>query len=395
MGGCDAHCPPLPEDFVRIFVIAGEPSGDVLGARLMAALKRKKPEKVEFVGVGGECMSEEGLRSLFSITELSMMGIAEILPRVFKLHHRIRETAKAINEYSPHLLITIDSPGFCFGVLKRLRKSEATKRVHYVAPSVWAWRPRRVHKFAREFDHLLALLPFEPRYFVPNGLPTTFVGHPVIEFDMTSVDGKHFRVQHGLKMSALLLCVLPGSRKGEVRRHLKPFREAVQLLRVTRPNLNVVIPTISTLKEEIIHAVDGWEVNVIVVEGIGSKFSAMAASNVALAASGTVALELALARVPSVIAYKVNVITSWIVKILINTQYTNLVNILLNRKAVPEFLQEECDAKNLAESLDYLLREEKAYKAQQQSAVEALKRLRSEKGLPSDVAASTVLSLID
>ena len=394
MGGSDAHCPTPSEELVRVFVIAGEPSGDVLGARLMAALKRQKLDKIEFVGVGGECMSEEGLRSLFPITELSVMGIAEILPRIFNLNRRIRETKKGINEYLPHLLITIDSPGFCFGVLKRLVKSKATKRVHYVAPSVWAWRPGRVHKFAREFDHLLALLPFEPRYFEPSGLPTTFVGHPVIEFDMASVNGKHFRVQHGLEMSTPLLCVLPGSRKGEIRRHLEPFREAVRFLRVSRPKLNVVIPTISTLKEEIIQAVDGWDVNVIVVEGTGSKFSAMAASNVALAASGTVALELALARVPSVIAYKVNVITSWIVKVLISSQYANLINILLDREAVPEFIQEQCNGRNLAESLDYLLKDDKAYKAQQDSAEEAIKLLRSEEGLPSDVAASTVLSLI-
>ncbi len=394
MGGSDAHRTRPTEELVRVFVIAGEPSGDVLGAGLMAALKRKRLDKVEFVGIGGECMSGEGLRSLFPIADLSVMGLLEILPRIFKLRRRVCETVNAINEYSPDLLITIDSPGFSLGVLKRLINSKDTKRVHYVAPSVWAWRPGRVDKFAREFDHLLALLPFEPEYFEPSGLPTTFVGHPVIEFDMASVSGMDFRERHGLEISTPLICVLPGSRKGEIRRHLKPFREAVGLLRVSRPKINVVIPTISTLKDEIIRAVAGWNVNVIVVEGITSKYSAMAASNVALAASGTVALELALARVPSVIAYKVNIITSWIVKFLVSGKYANLVNILLNKEAVPEFLQEQCNGKNLAASIDKLLKDEKAYRAQQSSVDEAIALLRSKEGIPSDVAASTVLSLI-
>ncbi|MFL2668969.1 MAG: lipid-A-disaccharide synthase [Alphaproteobacteria bacterium] len=395
MGGSDDHRTRPTEDLVRVFVIAGEPSGDVLGAGLMAAMKRKKLDKVEFVGIGGACMSEEGLSSLFPIADLSVMGLLEILPRIFKLRRRVRETVNAINEYSPDLLITIDSPGFSFGVLKRLIDSKNTKRVHYVAPSVWAWRPGRVHKFAREFDHLLALLPFEPEYFEPSGLPTTFVGHPVVEFDMASVNGIEFRERHGLEISTPLICVLPGSRIGEIRRHLKPFYEAVQLLRVSRPKINVVIPTIPGLKGEIIRAVEGWNVNVIVVEGITSKFSAMAASNVALAASGTVALELALARVPSVIAYKVNTITSWIVKFLVSVKYVNLVNVLLDKEAVPEFLQEECNGKNLAAGIDHLLKNEKVYKAQQSSAEEAISLLRCKDGSPSDLAASTILSLVN
>ena len=211
---------------------------------------------------------------------------------------------------------------------------------------------------------------------------------------MSSVNGIKFREQHGLDMSAPLICVLPGSRKGEIRRHLKPFREAVRLLRVSQPKINVVIPTISTLKDEIIRAVEGWNVKVIVVEDVNSKYSAMAASNVALAASGTVALELALARVPSVIAYKVNTITSWVIKILVRVKYANLVNILLDREAVPEFLQGRCNGKNLAKSIEKLLTDQNVYKAQQYSAEEAILLLRSKEGSPSDVAASTALSLV-
>jgi lipid-A-disaccharide synthase len=379
---------------IRIFIIAGEPSGDLLGGRLMAALKRHSSGNVEFAGVGGGRMVVEGLNSPFPITELSVMGLAEILPRIFNLRRRVRQTADAIEQYLPDILITIDSPGFCFAVLKRLRRDQATRRIHYVAPSVWAWRPGRVHKFAREFDHLLTLLPFEPRYFEPEGLDTTFVGHAVIESEMGAADGAAFRQRFQIEEDIPLLCMLPGSRLGEVERHLEPFRSAMTTLQSRFPSLRVVVPTIPAIKDEVSHTVRGWENNVLVVEGEKDKFDAMAASNIALAASGTVALELALARVPTVIAYRVNVITSWIVKALIKTPYANLVNVLLNREAVPEFIQGKCTGDNLANALENLLEDIVVYEAQQSAADDAMKLLKAGDLLPSDVAAKTILSLI-
>ena len=392
---------PIAEDRVitasksiRIFIIAGEPSGDLLGGRLMAALKRHSSGNVEFAGVGGRRMAVEGLNSPFPITELSVMGLAEILPRIFNLRRRVRQTAHAIEQYLPDILITIDSPGFCFAVLKRLRRDQATRRIHYVAPSVWAWRPGRVHKFAREFDHLLTLLPFEPRYFEPEGLDTTFVGHAVIESEMGAADGAAFRQRFQIEEDIPLLCMLPGSRLGEVERHLEPFRSAMTTLQSRFPSLRVVVPTIPAIEDEVSHTVRGWENNVLVVEGEKDKFDAMAASNIALAASGTVALELALARVPTVIAYRVNVITSWIVKALIKIPYANLVNVLLNREAVPEFIQGKCTGDNLANALENLLEDIVVYEAQQTAADDAMKLLKAGDVLPSDVAAKTILSLI-
>ena len=392
---------PIAEDRVitasksiRIFIIAGEPSGDLLGGRLMAALKRHSSGNVEFAGVGGGRMAVEGLKSPFPITELSVMGLAEILPRIFNLRRRVRQTAHAIEQYLPDILITIDSPGFCFAVLKRLRRDQATRRIHYVAPSVWAWRPGRVHKFAREFDHLLTLLPFEPRYFEPEGLDTTFVGHAVIESEMGAADGAAFRQRFQIEEDIPLLCMLPGSRLGEVERHLEPFRSAMTTLQSRFPSLRVVVPTIPAIEDEVSHTVRGWENNVLVVEGEKDKFDAMAASNIALAASGTVALELALARVPTVIAYRVNVITSWIVKALIKIPYANLVNVLLNREAVPEFIQGKCTGDNLANALENLLEDIVVYEAQQTAADDAMKLLKAGDVLPSDVAAKTILSLI-
>ena len=339
-------------------------------------------------------MAVEGLNSPFPITELSVMGLAEILPRIFNLRRRVRQTAHAIEQYLPDILITIDSPGFCFAVLKRLRRDQATRRIHYVAPSVWAWRPGRVHKFAREFDHLLTLLPFEPRYFEPEGLDTTFVGHAVIESEMGAADGAAFRQRFQIEEDIPLLCMLPGSRLGEVERHLEPFRSAMTTLQSRFPSIRVVVPTIPAIKDEVSHTVRGWENNVLVVEGEKDKFDAMAASNIALAASGTVALELALARVPTVIAYRVNVITSWIVKALIKIPYANLVNVLLNREAVPEFIQGKCTGDNLANALENLLEDIVVYEAQQTAADDAMKLLKAGDVLPSDVAAKTILSLI-
>ena len=378
---------------IRIFIIAGEPSGDLLGGRLMAALKRHSSGNVEFAGVGGERMIAQGLNSPFPITELSVMGLAEILPRIFNLRRRVRQTAAVIEEYAPDILITIDSPGFCFAVLKRLKRVETTKRIHYVAPSVWAWRPGRVHKFAREFDHLLTLLPFEPPYFERADLDATFVGHAVIESEMGAANGVDFRQRFQIDENVPLVCVLPGSRIGEVQRHLVPFRSAMEILKKKLPTLRVVVPTIPVLLDKVSHSVREWGVDVLVVEGEKDKFDAMAASNVALAASGTVALELALARVPTVIAYRVNIVTAWVVKALIRIPYANLVNILLNREAVPEYIQARCTADNLAKALDRLLVNQEAYRAQQAAADDAIKLLKAGDVLPSDVAAKTVLAL--
>ena len=390
----DDSVSPIVSKSVRIFVIAGEPSGDLLGGRLMAALRRHSELNVNFEGVGGELMTANGLDSVFPMAEISVMGLAEILPRIFNLRRRIRETATAIENYSPDVLVTIDSPGFCFAVLKRLGKNPATKRIHYVAPSVWAWRPGRVHKFAREFDHLLTLLPFEPPYFEPAGLEATFVGHAVIESRLSNADGIGFRARYGIGKEDPLLCVLPGSRMGEVKRHMEPFYSAIELLQKRFPNLHVVIPTIPALSEEVGSIAKSWRSQVVIVQGQTEKFDAMLASNLALAASGTVALELALARLPAVIAYRVNCVTAWIAKLLIKTPYANLVNILLGREAVPEFIQSKCTGGRLAAALEELYVNELLYKNQQVAADEAIKLLKAGDDLPSDVAAKSILSIV-
>ena len=359
----------------------------------MAAIKRMADGPVSFDGVGGETMEREGLKSLFPMRELSIMGVAEILPKGFHLIRRMRQTAKDIRRIHPDILVTVDAPAFCFGVIKRLG-GFPVKKIHYVAPTVWAWRPKRAEKFALVFDHLMTLLPFEPPFFEKVGLKTTFVGHSVIEAGVEKADGIVFRAHHGIAQDVPLLCVLPGSRMGEVSRHLGPFGEAVARLHKEHPTLCIVMPTVPAIAEFVRSETRSWTLPVIIVENEPERFAAMAASNVALAASGTVALELAIARTPSVIAYRVHPLTHCIVKRLIRVQYANLVNLLLDRGVIPEFLQERCRAGLLAEAVNRLLVEEGARSAQVTAYDAAIEMLSAGGKTPSDEAAACVLGMI-
>ncbi len=326
----------------------------MLGGRLMAALQQQAGTKLRFSGVGGPEMQRHGLHSLFSYTELSIMGLVEVLPKARHVMRRMREVAQAIGRDPPDVLVTIDAPGFCVGVVKRLRGHEMP-RVHYVAPTVWAWRPGRVYKFKRHFDHLLALFPFEPQYFKAARLPCTFVGHAVVEARPPPDAGPAFRRRHGVGLEAQLLCVLPGSRRGEVGRLLMPFGATVALLAAAYPGLCAVVPTVPQMADAVRAAVATWPVCVAVVEAPTDRLAAMSASNVALAASGTVALELAVCRVPTVIAYKVAPMTHWILRRLVRVSYVNIVNILADKAIVPEFIQGNCVPERLAPALKSIM----------------------------------------
>jgi len=378
-----------------VYLIAGEPSGDLLGGRLMRSLKaRMKNTGVEFAGVGGPEMTAQGMTSLFPMSELSVMGVAEILPHIPHFIRRIGQTVGDIRNRRPVVLVTIDSPGFCFRVAKRLRGG-GIPLVHYVAPSVWAWRPGRAKKVAAFLDHLLALLPFEPPYFEREGLATTFVGHPVVEGGSGDGDGAAFRKRHGIAATDTVLCVLPGSRNSEVSRLLPVFRDAVSRLAASRPGLRIVVPTVAALRDTVVEATRDWPGGVIVVEGSGEKYDAFAASDLALAASGTVALELAMSGTPAVIAYKFNFLTTWLVRVLVRTPYANLINIILGREAVPELLLDKCRADLLSTALGRLIDDGAARKAQIDAAGEALKQLGRGGKSPSDRAANVIFSIIE
>jgi lipid-A-disaccharide synthase len=317
------------------------------------------------------------------------MGVVEVLPHLPRLRRRLLETAALARKLQPDVLVTIDSPGFNFRLCRLLRDC-SVPFVHYVAPTVWAWRPGRARKVARFLDHLLALLPFEPPYFERHGLPCSYVGHPILEAPLHSTrqppDSRP-------DPAAPFLCVLPGSRRGEVERLLPVFGETVARLATHRPGLRVAIPTVENVARQVREAVAGWPVATTVAEDAEAKRAIFATADVALAASGTVILELAMAGVPTVAAYRGNALTWLVVAPMINIRFATLVNLLLDRPAIPEFLQARCRPDLLELALATLLTDEDARNEQRHAFAEALARLAIE-GKPSERAAAIVLQAV-
>ncbi|MGE0256600.1 MAG: lipid-A-disaccharide synthase [Alphaproteobacteria bacterium] len=380
--------PPL-----HVYLVAGEPSGDALGARLMAALRARTNGEVRFSGLGGPQMVEAGLVSLFDYGELAVMGVFEILPRAVALLRRMREVADDIAGKRPDVIVTIDVPAFAFGVAKRL-PDHAVPRVHYGAPTIWAWRPWRVHKYKRAFDHILAVFPFEPPHFHRHGLACTFVGHAVLDGGADRGDGPGFRHRHGIPPEAKVVCVLPGSRRGEVERLVRRFGGAVDALARRRPGLVAVVPTVPNVAALVRVAAERWRTPAVIVATPAERHDAMAASDVALAASGTVGLELAMATVPAAIAYRVAPLTALALWLLLKVPYVSSTNLIVGRKVLPEFLQDDVRPEPMAEALDAMLddgprRAEIA--AAQREAMDALGRGGPS---PSDRAAGVILDII-
>ena len=324
---------------LHVYLIAGEPSGDVIGARLIEALRAEGDILVS--GIGGPEMAAAGLQSLFPYGELAIMGLTEVLPSVPRILRRMRKTARDIGRTKPDVIVTIDSPGFVFGVIRRL-KSRDCPRVHYVAPTIWAWRAGRVKKFRKHFDHLLALFPFEQPLFEAAGLDCTFVGHPIAEGAVASGDGAGFRTRHGIGADERVLCVLPGSRRGEVSRLGPVITDVIRAVLVRDPGLRVVVPAAPNVREAVEQLCQPWGAQVLIVDGAQERYDAFAAADLALAASGTVTLELAYAGVPTVVIYQVGKITGEIARRLIRVEHASIVNIVGGRMIFPEFLQSRC-----------------------------------------------------
>jgi lipid-A-disaccharide synthase len=377
-----------------IYLLAGEVSGDLLGGRLMAALTDQTGGHVAFAGVGGATMQAQGLNSLFPMQELSLMGLTEILPHLPKLLRRLKETEADVCAQRPAALVTIDAPSFTLRISKKVADL-GVPRFHYVAPQVWAWREGRARKLAAKTDHLLTLLPFEPPYFTRHGLPTDYVGHPVIESGAGQGDGAAFRVRYGIDPTAPVLLLLPGSRRGEVRRLLGVFGETVMRLVSRFPGLRVIVPTVGPVAETVREAVATWPGQPVVIEGNEEKFDAFAASTAALAASGTVALELALAEVPSVIAYRMNALTWALVQQMIRIPYASLVNLILERELFPEKLQDRCTPEEMTDALAELLVPNSVAAAVQRAGFGLLwEKLGVGRETPSDRAARIILGRI-
>lgn len=379
---------------LTVYLVAGEPSGDLLASRLMRALKKKTGGDVRFYGVGGETMAQEGLTSLFDSSELAVMGLMEVIPSIPRILKRISQTVQDIVDKKPDVVVTVDSWSFSARVNKALKaRKTGIPQFHYVAPQVWAWKKKRAKTCGRYIDELFALLPYEPPYFEPHGLKTDFVGHPVVEGGASKGDGAAFRKEHGIAAGAPLLCVLPGSRRSETKYLLPVFQETVSRLKQKYPALRVVVPTVVTVAEKVKKAVASWNVPVTVVTGEKARYNAFAAANAALAASGTVALELAMARVPYCIAYKMNPISSFLAPLVVKGKYVNLVNILADKLIVKEFLLKNCRADWLANEVDLLLSDETYRQTQISQASQVLNLLGAGQAeTPSDKVADILLA---
>ncbi len=373
-----------------IYLIAGEQSGDILGARLMAALTRARPG-ITFAGIGGTAMAEQGLTSLFPMRELALMGLLEVLPKIRHLSRRLDQTVADIAARKPDVVVTIDAPGFTLRVLRRIQPM-GLKRAHYVAPQVWAWKEKRVRHYPGLWDCLLCLLPFEPAFFARHNLTGSFVGHPVLESGADRGDAARFRARHGIAPEATLLTMMPGSRRTEVSRLLPILGATLQRLAVP---VTPVVPLAGPVAEAVRAGTASWPIPPILVSEEADKYDAFAASAAALTKSGTSTLELALANVPMLVAYRVNPLTAMIARRLVKVRYASLLNILVDRMVVPEFIQQTCTPDHLAAELNRLLTDPAYAQAQRLAFQEPLGMLRPAIGTPSEAAAAEVLDLLD
>jgi lipid-A-disaccharide synthase len=374
-------------------LVVGEPSGDVTGAELMRALKTLAPA-ARLVGVGGPAMSAEGLKSLFPLDATSVMGLREVVPRIPAILARVRSASDFALRTRPGLVVLIDSPDFTHRIARRIKRADPSLRTaNYAPPQVWGSRPGRARRMARYMDAVLTLLPFEAPYFARHGIETHFVGYPVIARARLMTGGDAFRRLHGIGEGAPLLAVLPGSRRNEIRFILPAFKHAVQILANEIPGLVCVMPTIGHVASLVRAATADWPTRAVVVEEEREKFAAFDAADAALAASGTVTTELALAKTPMVVGYRMGALTYQIAKRFVRVPYITLVNLILEREAIPEFIQARCTGEALAGALRRLFADPAARAEQVRAMAEAMHAIGEGGESPSLRAARAVLDL--
>lgn len=383
---------PAPDGGGRVvFLIAGEESGDLLGAGLMRELARRLG-RVTFRGVGGARMAAEGLASIFPIETIQLHGLSEVLLRLPDLRRRIAATADAVVKADPDVLVAIDSPAFSLRVAKRVRRlNPRVPIVDYVSPSVWAWAPWRARRMRPFVDQLMAILPFEPEVHRQlGGPPTTYVGHPLTERLDRLRPGPTERASPGAGERPVLL-VLPGSRRSEVGRLMQRFGETVKLVVDRIGPLEVVLPAVDALADDIRARAAGWPVQPAIVTGEEAKYTAFRRASAALAASGTVTLELALSGVPMVVAYRVDIFLRAL-KPLLRARSIVLANLIAGENAIPEFLDDDATPENLAGALLPLLQDTPERARQLAAFDEIERRMRLTEGTPSSRAADIVIA---
>ncbi|XVN43182.1 MAG: lipid-A-disaccharide synthase [Candidatus Rickettsia vulgarisii] len=400
----------------KIYLIAGEMSGDFIGSHLMASLKNLyelKGEEISFAGVGGRLMEEAGLEnSLFPIKKINMMGFFEIIPHIFQIIKLINITVNDIIQQKPDLLITIDSLGFTYRVAKKVRKSNPNLKIlHIVAPSVWAYKPSRALKYAKIYNYLFALLPFEPPYFHKVGLDCRYIGHPIMEQNFYSAEDKgrlrrelilsegipnlndiSVATQIAALTSSKILCVTCGSRKGEIIRHMPVFTKAINIVASKFPDLVVIFVIADPAHRQLIESF-------LTQASFNYYFSTdrlkvFAASDAALAKSGTNTLEIAASGTPMVVAYKVNILSYLLIKFLIKIKYVSLINIIAGKEILPELIQFDCTESKIATGLISLLSDQKRANIQLEESEKIFMELGFKSAnSPSDIAANIIRSI--
>lgn len=387
-----------PSAIQTIFIVAGEHSGDALGAKLMAALQAARPGVFRFAGVGAADMERQGLTSLFPIEDVAVMGPLAILPALPRLVRRVYQTVDAASTAKPDLVVIIDSPEFTHPIAKRIRKRMPNVPIiDYVSPSVWAWRPGRAKAMRGYIDEVLALLPFEVEAHERLGGPhCTYVGHPLIEKldEIRNADAAGLAKRLKLDLSKPVLLVLPGSRRSEVERLIDDFGQAVAVLARRGQKLSVIVPAVASVRALIEQKAAKWQITPHIIDGASDKYAAMRLARAALAASGTVTLELGLAGVPAVVSYKVDAVMLML-RSMLKTPSIVLTNLVAGHSIYPERLQEACTGDQLADALEPLLGDSQARDAQVKALASIPALMQLPEGTPSEAAAKAVLAVLD
>ena len=378
---------------IKIYMIATEPSGDVIGSNLIKSLKKTKKNRVKIFGIGGPKMIKSGLtKSLFQIRKLSIFGIFEIIPKIYKVFSLLKMTEKDLIKIKPNVLVTIDSPDFNFRVLKRIsNKIPFTKKIHYVAPTVWAWRSGRAKYLSNYVNKLLTILPFEKKYFTKYNLNTKFVGHPVYEISKDKkINKKKLYVKYKIKNGCKILSFLPGSRVSELKKSVPVLIETINLIK-SRSNFNihVLFYILPHLKKYF----NKYKFNFLYsIIDETDKYGAFKISNAAISTSGTVAVELSYFNIPTIVIYKLNLFSYLIAKIFVKIKHANLLNILAKKYIIPEFLQFKCRPDLICNELIKLLNNNSYAKKQLYECKKFLFKLKINNKLPSVNAVNEIIN---
>ena len=375
----------------KIFVLTGEPSGDKLAST--AILKLQKDNKdINYLSVGGENLKKIGIKSIFELKEITYLGFTSVLLNLFKIKKRINQTVDEILKFEPDILFSVDSPDFTLRVAEIVKKrNPKIKTIHYVAPQVWIWRKSRVKKIKKFIDHILLLFDFEKKYFDDENIKNTFVGHPLIENKiLNKTDINNF-----ISKDKKIISIFAGSRKSETNVLLPILVDFIHMMNKKDANYSFVFHATEENKEQIINFIRIKNIeNIDVISNENMKSEILSKSVFAVCKSGTVSLQVCNANVPSIIIYKLNFINFMIFKLLVNVKFANIINIINNREVIPELLQNECNAKEIYNSVVYMLKNPDIRKKQLENCNQTLKGIRSKTSSSSEVASILSNSLI-